>query len=117
MVSYLLSKHIRIGGDDTRCACPLRFMDLTLREESFDEWMQCPSYNIVGHSACIKRCVLASDDTFLCSICRKPYDTEQVLSDRNAWSAVELQKRLRSDREDDEYTGAGQPQWDHQTGN
>ena len=66
MVSYLLSKHIRSGGDDTRCSCPVCCVDLTLREESFAEWMQCPSCNTVGHSACIRRCVLApSSGTFL----------------------------------------------------
>jgi uncharacterized protein YbaR (Trm112 family) len=105
MVSYLMSKHIRIGGDGTRCACPLCRVDLTLRKESFAEWTQCPNCNMVGHSACIKRCVLTSNDTFLCPICRKPYDIEYMLSDPNAWSAVELQQRLRSDQEDDEYIG------------
>eukprot|EP00966_Prymnesium_polylepis_P195218 4525356-Prymnesium_polylepis.2 len=102
MVSYLLSKHIRSGGDDTRCACPICCVDLTLREESFAEWMQCPSCNTVGHSSCIRRCVLLVD-TFLCPVCRTSYDTEYMVSDPSAWSAVDLQQRLKSDRDDQEY--------------
>ena len=73
------------------------------------EWMQCPSCKMIWHTAYIKRCVQASKDTFVCPICREPYDIEYMMSDPNAWSAVELQQRLRSDREDDEYMGAGQP--------
>ena len=106
MTTYLLSKHIRSGGDDTRCACPICCVDLTLREESFAEWMQCPSCKTVGHSSCIKRCVLASDDAFLCPVCRTSYDTEYMVSDPSAWSAVDLQQRLKSERDDQEYVNA-----------
>ena len=105
MVVYLLSRHIRNGGDDTRCVCPYCYIELTLREESYAEWMKCPRCNMTGHSACIRRGVLASNDTFLCPNCRSPFDKEYMLSDPSAWSAIELQPNMRENSTDREYIG------------
>ena len=109
MTTYVRTRNIRAGGDDTRCACPLCCMDITLREESFSEWMQCPSCSMVGHSSCIRRCVLAGDgNIFYCPTCRAPYDKEYMLTDPCAWSAVDLQQNIRSEREDCEYKAPDQ---------
>jgi len=101
MTLYLCTHHVREGGDDTRCVCPICFVDLTIREEGYTEWMQCPTCKVVGHGTCIRKYVVQSGDTFVCPSCRTSYDGYEMRSNPVAWCANELIASLKEEKESD----------------